>query len=197
MSADRDLEGRVRRDAQEAVAPLGLLVDDLSISRAGKRSVVRIAVDDDLSGVPDGDETSPVAPVTLDAVADATRAIDAALEESDVLGQSPYILEVTSPGTSSPLTQPRHFRRNVGRLVQLTLSDGSQATGRVVAAGPAELTIQPEASGSKGRPGATPDPRTIPYVDIAKAGVQVEFNRTDDADEADDASDELYDDQED
>ena len=47
------------------------------------------------------------------------------------------------------------------------------------------------------RPGATPDPRTIPYVDIAKAGVQVEFNRTDDADEADDASDELYDDQED
>ena len=49
----------------------------------------------------DGDETSPVAPVTLDAVADATRAIDAALEESDVLGQSPYILEVTSPGTSS------------------------------------------------------------------------------------------------
>lgn len=197
MSADRDLEERVRRDAQEAVAPLGLLVDDLSISRAGKRSVVRIAVDDDLSGVPDGDETSPVAPVTLDAVADATRAIDAALEESDVLGQSPYILEVTSPGTSSPLTQPRHFRRNVGRLVQLTLSDGSQATGRVVAAGPAELTIQPEASGSKGRPGATPDPRTIPYVDIAKAGVQVEFNRTDDADEADDASDELYDDQED
>lgn len=197
MSADRDLEGRVRRDAQEAVAPLGLLVDDLSISRAGKRSVVRIAVDDDLSGVPDGDETSPVAPVTLDAVADATRAIDAALEESDVLGQSPYILEVTSPGTSSPLTQPRHFRRNVGRLVQLTLSDGSQATGRVVAAGPAELTIQPEASGSKGRPGATPDPRTIPYVDIAKAGVQVEFNRTDDADEADDASDELHDDQED
>ncbi len=197
MSADRDLEGRVRRDAQEAVAPLGLLVDDLSISRAGKRSVVRIAVDDDLSGVPDGDETSPVAPVTLDAVADATRAIDAALEESDVLGQSPYILEVTSPGTSSPLTQPRHFRRNVGRLVQLTLSDGSQATGRVVAAGPAELTIQPEASGSKGRPGATPDPRTIPYVDIAKAGVQVEFNRTDDADEAVDASDELHDDQED
>ena len=197
MSEDRDLEGRVRRDAQEAVAPLGLLVYDLSISRAGKRSVVRIAVDDDLSGVPDGDETSPVAPVTLDAVADATRAIDAALEESDVLGQSPYILEVTSPGTSSPLTQPRNFRRNVGRLVQLTLSDGSQATGRVVAAGPAELTIQPEASGSKGRPGATPDPRTIPYVDIAKAGVQVEFNRTDDADEADDASDELYDDQED
>ena len=71
MSEDRDLEGRVRRDAQEAVAPLGLLVYDLSISRAGKRSVVRIAVDDDLSGVPDGDETSPVAPVTLDAVADA------------------------------------------------------------------------------------------------------------------------------
>ena len=106
-------------------------------------------------------------------------------------------MKITSPGTSSPLTQPRHFRRNVGRLVQLTLSDGSQATGRVVAAGPAELTIQPEASGSKGRPGATPDPRTIPYVDIAKAGVQVEFNRTDDADEADDASDELYDDQED
>lgn len=199
MSADRDLEGRVRRDAEAAVAPLGLLIDDLSISRAGKRSVVRIAVDDDLSGVPNGDENSPVPPVTLDAVADATRAIDAALEESDVMGQSPYVLEVTSPGTSTPLTQPRHYRRNVGRLVRLTLRDGSQVTGRVVAAGPTQVTIQPEASGAKGCPAG---PSSLPYADIAKAGVQVEFNRTGDetgngTSDMSDASDEPHDDQED
>lgn len=209
MSADRDLEGRVRADAERAVASLGLLIDDLSISRAGKRSVVRIAVDDDLSGVPTGDETSLVPPVTLDAVADATRAIDAALEESDLLGQSPYLLEVTSPGTSSPLTRPRHYRRNVGRLVRLTLHDGSQAGGRVVAAGPAQVTIQPETSGEKGRSAAaTPPLRSLPYADIAKAGVQVEFSRTDDetgigpddrgaTGDTSDASDEPHDDQED
>lgn len=199
-AADRDLADRVRRDAQTALAPLGLLVDDLSIVRAGTRRLVRIAVDDDLSELADGDETSPVPPVTLDAVADATRVIDAALEESDVLGQAPYVLEVTSPGTSSPLTQPRHFRRNVGRLVQLTVGDGTQAAGRIVAAGATELTIQADPSAAKaakpGRRGTIPpEPRTLAYADIAKAGVQVEFTRADDA--FDDASDEPHDEQED
>ena len=207
-AADRDLEGRVRTDAQAALAPLGLCVDDLSITRAGKRRVVRIAVDDDLSAVPEGDETTPVPPVTLDAVADATRAIDATLEESDVLGQAPYVLEVTSPGTSSPLTRPRHFRRNVGRLVHLTLGDGTQAVGRIVAAGPSELTIHADPSAAKAakpRPGAaTPrEPRTVAYVDIAKAGVQVEFTRADASfeewpdDAFDDASEQPHDEQED
>ena len=122
------LERRVRDDVQQAVAPLGLLVDDLRITRAGKRRLVRIAVDDDLAGLAPGDETTPVPPVELDTVAEATRSIDNALDASDVLGSAPYVLEVTSPGTSRPLTEPRHFRRNVGRLVTLALTDGRLVT---------------------------------------------------------------------
>lgn len=168
-AADRDLEGRVRRDAQTAVTALGLLIDHLSISRAGKRSLVRIAVDDDLSGLPAGDEATPVPPVTLDAVAEATARIGAALDDSDVLGQSPYVLEVTSPGTSSPLSLPRHFRRNVGRLVRLSLADDTEVTGRIVRADGSQLVIGAPADQARAAE------RVIPYVHIRRAGVQVEF----------------------
>lgn len=190
MSADRDLEARVARDVQAAIGDLGLLVDDLSIVRAGKRRLVRIAVDDDLSGLAETDETGPVPPVALDTVAAATRAIDAALDASDVMGQAPYILEVGSPGMSRPLSEVRHFRRNVGRLVRLQLGDGSQVTGRIVRAGPADLTILAEPAARRtgaGRAGAgktgagkagAPTPaqeRVIAYADITRAEVQVEF----------------------
>ncbi|GAB94724.1 ribosome maturation factor RimP [Kineosphaera limosa] len=191
------LEERVREHAQEAVAPLGLVVDDLSIVRAGKRRLVRIAVDDDLSALAAGDETTPVPPVALDTVADATRAIDAALDAADPMGQAPYVLEVTSPGTSRPLTQPRHFRRNVGRLVKLALADGTTLLGRIAAAGEhgLHLDLQPTqaqgkhknaAAGAKaGAAGNESAARFVDYAALTGAHVQVEFNRADEADEAD------------
>ena len=47
------------------------------------------------------------------------------------MGEQPYTLEVTSPGTDRPLTQPRHWRRNQGRLVKATLADRRTVTGRI------------------------------------------------------------------
>lgn len=182
------LEQRVSAQAQDAVTPLGLLIDDLSIIRAGKRRLVRIAVDDDLSRLEPGDETSPVPPVALDTVADATRAIEAALEAADSMGQAPYVLEVTSPGTSRPLSLPRHFRRNVGRLVTAQRSDGTQLTGRIVAAGPdgLRLGLQPRdtfaRTAARSHPTDRNDagPRFVEYAALTGAQVQVEFNRIDD-----------------
>lgn len=175
------LERRVRDDVQQAVAPLGLLVDDLRITRAGKRRLVRIAVDDDLAGLAPGDETTPVPPVELDTVAEATRSIDNALDASDVLGSAPYVLEVTSPGTSRPLTEPRHFRRNVGRLVTLALTDGSTLAGRIVAAGAEGLRLaDPKAAGNDEAV------RFVDYAALHRVQVQVEFTHAvDELDEAD------------
>ncbi len=175
------LERRVRDDVQQAVAPLGLLVDDLRITRAGKRRLVRIAVDDDLAGLAPGDETTPVPPVELDTVAEATRSIDNALDASDVLGSAPYVLEVTSPGTSRPLTEPRHFRRNVGRLVTLALTDGSTLAGRIVAAGAEGLRLaDPKAAGNDEAV------RFVDYAALHRAQVRVEFTHAvDELDEAD------------
>ena len=185
---------RVQDAVAGAVAALGLLVEDVTVTPAGKRRVVRIAVDRDLGDVPPlGDlpeqETpaqSPVPPLDLDAVADATRAISDALDASDALGAAPYTLEVTSPGVSRPLTLPRHFRRNVGRLVRLTLAGGGKAdrvTGRIVAAGEDAVWLaveKPGAKGAKGRPVPT-TVRAFPLADVDRGDVQVEFGRADDA----------------
>jgi ribosome maturation factor RimP len=162
----------VVRGAVEAAlaAGSGLLLEDVTITPAGRRRVVRVTVD---RLVPDDtdDVTTTVEPLTLDEVADATRLVSDALDESDVLGEQPYTLEVTTPGVGHPLTQPRHFRRNVGRLVRVVLDDG-QVTGRIQRAGRSDLTV--EVSATKKAPAHE---RRIGYDEISKAVVEVEFSR--------------------
>lgn len=165
---------RVREVVEPALSPLHLRVEDVTVTPAGKRRVVRIAVDDDLSGLAPGDESTPVPPLDLDTVADATRAVSEALDAADVLGQAPYVLEVSSPGVSRPLTAPHHFRRNVGRRVRLTLGVGAGASpgGRIVAAGPDVLRLLVPATKREAEHEAT-----YAYTDITRADVEVEFVR--------------------
>ncbi|AKU16477.1 ribosome maturation factor RimP [Luteipulveratus mongoliensis] len=172
MSATARAE-QVHGDVASAVEPLGLLVEDVAVTPAGKRRLVRVLVDREVTPLLSGDDTtSPVEPLSLDEVADATRAVSDALDASDVMGDQPYVLEVSSPGTDRPLAEPRHFRRNVGRLVELTPTEGESLTGRITAATDREVTL--EVPGPKGRPGTT---HTVAYADCAQARVQVEFNR--------------------
>jgi ribosome maturation factor RimP len=108
----------------------------------------------------------------LDAVAELSRSASELLDrfEESTGELAPYVLEVTSPGVDRPLTADRHFRRAQGRVVEMTLSDGSQLTGRlgvlgegilrlVVAEGPGKYSV-----------------REIPRDAVAKAVVQVEFS---------------------
>jgi ribosome maturation factor RimP len=88
------------------------------------------------------------------------------LDVSDALGEQPYTLEVTSRGVSRPLTLPRHWRRNQGRLVKVTLTDGEQVTGRIGVSTESVVTLQVDR-----------EDRDIAYADVAKALVQIEFNR--------------------
>lgn len=159
---------RLAAVAGDAVAPLGLTVDDVTVTPVGKRRVVRIRVDDDLAGLDALDETSRVPPVSLDDVAEASRAIGAALDDQDVLGDQPYVLEVTSPGVDRPLTRERHFRRNVGRLVDLATRDGARLTGRIVRVG--DGTVSVAVTGSE-----ESAPRSVPIAEVTSARVQVEF----------------------
>ncbi len=90
--------------------------------------------------------------VTLDEVADATRAVGEVLDGSDVMGQQPYTLEVTSRGVDRPLTLPRHWRRNHDRLVKVTPHEGEAIVGRITAppttAPPSTSTARPTRSRS-------------------------------------------------
>ncbi len=157
----------------ELVAPLLALeldVEAVEITPAGKRRVLRVAVDKDGG-------------VTLDDVAEATREVNRILDESDVMGEQPYTLEVTSRGVDRPLRLERHWRRNTGRLVKVTTVDGTTLTGRILSAGADCATV--EVDGAE---------REVRYAEVTKALVQVEFNRPaaagaeepDDTDDTDD-----------
>lgn len=105
-----------------------------------------------------------------DLLGEVTREISDALDEADIIDGA-YTLEVSSPGTSRPLTQPRHFRRAERRLVKLTLTDGTTSTGRVRAADDDAVTLRPLGDGG--------EDYTVPYAQIAKAVVEVELRRLD------------------
>jgi ribosome maturation factor RimP len=137
----------------EPLADAGLDVEAIELSNAGKRKLLRVAVDKDGG-------------VTLDDIAEATKEVSRLLDETDVMGEQAYLLEVTSPGTDRPLTLPRHWRRNTDRLVKATLRDGQSVTGRIVAADEERATLDVDGSS-----------REIAYADVAKAKVQIEFNR--------------------
>jgi ribosome maturation factor RimP len=156
----------IRAAIEAPLAGLGLLVEDVSVTPAGRRRVVRVAVDRDVTGLDLPDDTTPVAPLSLDEVTEATRVVDAALEASDALGTAGYVLEVSSSGVDRPLTERRHLRRNVGRLVVVRTVDGAEVTGRIAAVGADELVLQ------------TPTGRVaMPVAQVGAARVQVEFGR--------------------
>ena len=159
MSAPKALEAEVATLLSQPLSKLGYDVEAVEITPAGKRRVLRLAVDKDGG-------------VTLDDVADATRAVNDVLDESDVMGGQPYTLEVTSRGVDRPLTLPRHWRRNAKRLVKVTLADGSTVTGRITASDDESATLDVDGSA-----------RTVPYADVTKALVQIEFKHVDTDDE--------------
>ncbi|MEL4357198.1 MULTISPECIES: ribosome maturation factor RimP [unclassified Luteococcus] len=165
----------------------GLELDNLDIIPAGKRKVLRITVD--------GDGPKGRGPL-LDDIATATRDISDALDEAPELGQAPFTLEVSSRGVGKPLEEPKHFRRNTGRLVLVVLIDGGTVRGRITQTTDTEVTLTVEAEPGKKLPKDTAPVRVLGFDEITKATVQVEMNRKHDPelDEIGDDSDETEDD---
>lgn len=173
----------IRATLEPVLAPLGLVVEDVSVSPAGKRRIVRVLVDSDISGLDVADTTSPVSPLSLDAVAEATRAVSDELDASDVMGQSPYVLEVSSPGVGRPLSSRDQLRRQVGRLVEIVHQGGTD-TGRLTEVGADTLELEVPATKK------TPARHLALDLDGVERGtVQVEFKRVDAADTHEDTRD--------
>ncbi|GAB3266395.1 ribosome maturation factor RimP [Nocardioides dilutus] len=148
---------QIEQELADPLRALDLDVEAVELTPAGKRRILRIAVDGDHG-------------VTLDDVAEATKRVSEVLDASDTIqaamGEMPYTLEVTSRGVDRPLTLPRHWRRNADRLVKVSLTDGESLTGRIGASTDRAVTLDVD--------GAT---REVAYDEIAKALVQIEFNR--------------------
>ena len=151
----------------------GYDLEELVVTPAGRRSVVRVVVDRDQG-------------VTLDDIAEVSRAVSEVLDANDDGMGRPYVLEVTSPGVDRPLTERRHWRRNVGRLVTTAVS-GDEVTGRVTDVDEAGVALAVEAKGKPGAKKKPPTPRHVPWAQLGPGRVQVEFGRPEAGDEQADA----------
>ncbi|MGW7464370.1 ribosome maturation factor RimP [Streptomyces xantholiticus] len=152
---------RLRGLLEPLVSAAELDLEEIEISRAGRRRMLRIIVDSDEG-------------VELDACAELSRAISEKLDETDAMGEGEYVLEVSSPGADRPLTQHRHYVRATGRLVKLQLHEGGDLVARILTVDDDGLDL--EVPGVKGR---KPTARRVPFGDIAKARVEIEFSRKD------------------
>lgn len=141
---------------EPVVAAEGLDLEDVTVTKAGKRRLLRVVVDRDGG-------------VSLDDVAEVSQAVSAALDDDETMGQAPYTLEVSSPGVDRPLTEPRHWRRAARRLVKAEMRDGTVVEGRVTAADDDGVDL--DVAGAV---------RRLDYQDLARGRVQVEFRRIDD-----------------
>lgn len=154
---------------EPVVTAAGYDLEELVVRPAGQRSVVRVVVDRDEG-------------VSLDDVAELSRALSEVLDaEDEALGRSPYVLEVTSPGVDRPLTLPRHWRRNVGRLVTVAVGPAAareQLTGRVVRVEDDGVVLAVQKGGTKkGQLPRAAGERTVGWAELGEARVQVEFAR--------------------
>ncbi|MEY9925538.1 ribosome maturation factor RimP [Catenulispora sp. GP43] len=165
---------RLQALLEPVVTAAGYDLEAVRVSQVARRRRVEVVVDGD-----DG--------VSLDAVSDITRVVSDVLDSPEgvaVMGEEPYVLEVGSPGTDRPLTEPKHWRRAKGRLVRAVLRDGGDLTGRILDGDEDGVLLEVEVPGKKkGQPSATQE-RRLAFAEVAKARVEIEFNRKDDEDDA-------------
>ncbi len=142
-----------KEDISAAITPaleaLGFYLEDVTITSAGRRSMLTVIVDGDTH-------------LSLDQVTSATKAIGEIVESIQSLGETPFTLEVTSPGLDRPLTKVRHWQKNINRLVKVVLQDGSEVKGRIN-----EVNESSSVVGEK----------KVNYSDIKRATLEVEFKQ--------------------
>lgn len=146
----------------------GYDLEELVLTPMGRRSQLRVVIDRDEG-------------ISLDDIAGMSHAVADVLDDDEgVIGKAPYVLEVTSPGVDRPLTEDRHWRRAVGRLVEVAVQpaerpDSPEAAlplrGRIAAFDGTAVTLTVDGK-----------ERVVPLPDLGAGKVQLEFNRPDEGD---------------
>jgi ribosome maturation factor RimP len=168
---------RVRHAVEPAVLAVGLVLEDVTVRKAGPRSVVEVVLD-----VTEDDEGG----LDLDRVAEATRTVSDALDAADVIAGE-YTLDVMSPGVDRPLTERRHFTHAVGRMVTVALADGGTLAGRLTEVDRSDDTVVvvPVTPGLKGRKPVVGDPVRVLLSDVRHAHVEVDLSGVGPVDDVD------------
>ena len=170
-------------DARAAqIAPLieptvvshGLFLEELTLTSGAGRTVLKVAVDYE----------SGTGNVDLDTLAGLSEALSAVLDTHDDDGGplsslEHYELEITTPGATRPLTEPRHFRRNIGRLLEIDRDGEPSLAARLKSVDDSGITVtEIKPAPKKGmKPKVGPETH-LEFGSITRARVQVEFSHT-------------------
>ncbi|CAN2210419.1 ribosome maturation protein RimP [Candidatus Nanopelagicaceae bacterium] len=153
------LKNQISELITPALHQAGYFLEDINIVSPGQHRIVTVIVDGE-SGL------------NLDQVTVASKLVSELLDEAPFMGETPFTLEVTSPGIDRPLTLPRHFAKNVDRLLKVTKNDGVVVTGRIRSNTGNDVTL--EVAEKK-----EVKEVTVALADIKRATVEIEFNRKD------------------
>jgi ribosome maturation factor RimP len=153
------LKDQVSELISPALQQAGYFLEDVNIVSPGQHRIVTVIVDGE-SGL------------NLDQVTVASKLVSELLDAATFMGETPFTLEVTSPGIDRPLTLPRHFAKNVDRLLKVTKTDGVTVTGRILSNTESDVTL------------SVAEKKDVKEVvvalsDIKRATVEIEFNRKD------------------
>jgi ribosome maturation factor RimP len=154
------LKDQISELVTPAVSDQGFYLEDVHVATPGNHRIVTCIVDGDAS-------------LNLDQVTSVSRVISELLDEAAFMGETPFTLEVTSPGVDRPLTQPRHFSKNIDRLLKIIKIDGSEVTGRILSNTDHDVTLTVLTKKESTE-------QTVLLSDIKRAVVEIEFNRKDD-----------------
>jgi ribosome maturation factor RimP len=143
MSLNEDISAAIR----PIIEATGNYLEELTITSAGKVKILTIIVDSDSH-------------LNLDQITAVTKEISEVIETLEELGDSAFTLEVTSPGIDRPLTKPRHWRKNLDRLVKITMASGKDIQGRI-----GEATEENVLIGDQ----------KVSFEDIKRAVLEIEF----------------------
>ena len=151
------LKDQISEHITPALHKAGYFLEDVNLVSPGQHRIVTVIVDGESA-------------LNLDQVTVASKLVSELLDEATFMGETPFTLEVTSPGIDRPLTLPRHFAKNVDRLLKVTKSDGDVVTGRILGNTESDVTLSvTEKKDVK--------EVTISLGDIKRAQVEIEFNR--------------------
>ena len=142
-----------------ALQKAGYFLEDVNLVSPGQHRIVTVIVDGETG-------------LNLDQVTVASKLVSELLDEASFMGETPFTLEGTSPGIDRPLTLPRHFAKNVDRLLKVTKNDGVVLTGRIRSNTQDDVTLEiTEKKEVK--------EVVISLAEIKRAMVEIEFNRKD------------------
>lgn len=153
------LKDQISEFISPALHKAGYFLEDINVVSPGQHRIVTVIVDGENA-------------LNLDQVTVASKLVSELLDEAPFMGETPFTLEVTSPGIDRPLTLPRHFAKNADRLLKVTKTDGEVVTGRILSNTNVDVTLTvTEKKGVK--------EVAIALADIKRAQVEIEFNRKD------------------